>query len=67
MKWALIGASDIAATRMIPAMRELGHEVVGVMSSNAARAQEYATKNGLKLHTDNLEFSQILTIIICSV
>jgi len=55
MKWALIGASDIAATRMIPAMRELGHEVVGVMSSNAARAQEYATKNGLKLHTDNLE------------
>lgn len=54
MKWALIGASDIASTRMIPAMRELGHEVVGVMSSNAERAEQYANDNNLALHTDNL-------------
>jgi gamma-glutamyltranspeptidase/glutathione hydrolase len=28
LRWTLIGASDIAATRLIPAMRALGHEVV---------------------------------------
>lgn len=55
MKWALIGASDIASTRMIPAMRELGHDVVGVMSSSAERAQKYAAENQLSLFTDSLQ------------
>lgn len=54
MKWALIGASDIAATRMIPAMREIGHKIVGVMSSNADRAEQFAKDNNLALHTDSL-------------
>ena len=40
MKWALIGASDIAATRMIPAMRELGHEVVGCLLYTSDAADE---------------------------
>ena len=55
MKWALIGASDIAATRLIPAMRELGHEIYGVMSSNADRAKSYATDNGIPNFTTNLD------------
>ena len=55
MKWALIGASDIAATRLIPAMRELGHEVYGVMSSNADRAKSYAAKNGIPNFTVSLD------------
>ena len=55
MKWALIGASDIAATRLIPAMRELGHEIYGVKSSNADRAKSYATDNGIPNFTTNLD------------
>src|SRR5438874_9621324 len=54
MRWTLIGASDIAATRMLPAMREVGHEVVGVMSSSAERAERYAVANRLARHTDDL-------------
>ena len=55
MKWSLIGASDIAATRLIPAMRELGHEVYGVMSSNADRAKAYAAENGISNFTTSLD------------
>jgi 1,5-anhydro-D-fructose reductase (1,5-anhydro-D-mannitol-forming) len=55
MKWSLIGASDIAATRLIPAMRELGHEVYGVMSSSADRAKSYAVENGISNFTTSLE------------
>ncbi len=54
MKWSLIGASDIAATRLIPAMRELGHEVYGVMSSSAERAQSYAAENKISNFTTDL-------------
>ena len=54
MRWVLIGASDIAATRMIPAMRALGHEPVGVMSSRAERARKYALDHGLALATDDV-------------
>jgi 1,5-anhydro-D-fructose reductase (1,5-anhydro-D-mannitol-forming) len=55
MKWSLIGASDIAATRLIPAMRELGHEVYGVMSSSADRAKSYAAENGISNFTTSLD------------
>jgi len=54
VKWALIGASDIAATRMIPAMRAVGHDVVGVMSSSEDRGHTYAKANGLPLATTDL-------------
>ena len=55
MKWALIGASDIASTRVVPALRLAGHEVYGVMSSNADRASQYATSNSISHHTASLE------------
>ena len=45
----------MAATRLIPAMRELGHEVYGVMSSNADRAKSYAAKNGIPNFTVSLD------------
>jgi len=54
MKWGIIGASDIASTRVIPAMREAGHEVVAVISSNKERAIEYAATNALNVGTDSL-------------
>jgi 1,5-anhydro-D-fructose reductase (1,5-anhydro-D-mannitol-forming) len=54
MRWVLIGASDIAATRVLPALRTLGHEPVGVMSSSPERAERYAGEHGLCFHTTDL-------------
>lgn len=54
MKWALIGASDIAATRMIPAMRAMGHDVVGAQSSSEEWGRTYAKANGLRRATTDL-------------
>lgn len=47
MRWALIGASDIAATRVIPAIRALGHRVTGVASGSADRAASFAAEHGI--------------------
>jgi 1,5-anhydro-D-fructose reductase (1,5-anhydro-D-mannitol-forming) len=55
VRWTLIGASDIAATRVIPALRSLGHEPLGVMSSSLARAESYAADHGLPSFTDQLD------------
>ena len=54
MKWALIGASDIASTRVIPAIREAGHEVYGVLSSNLDRSSKYAADNAISHSTTDL-------------
>jgi len=55
MRWALVGASDIAATRVIPAMRAVGHDVVGVLSSSAERGAAYAAENGIPRATSSLD------------
>jgi 1,5-anhydro-D-fructose reductase (1,5-anhydro-D-mannitol-forming) len=55
LRWGLIGASDIAATRVIPALRRIGHEVAGVMSSSTARARAYADANGIDFATTELD------------
>lgn len=47
MKWALIGASNIAAHWMIPSIRAAGDEVVAVVSSDLARAQVFAHEHGI--------------------
>ena len=47
IRWGLIGASDIAETRLIPAMRRLGHDVVAVGSGTADWAAAYANRNGI--------------------
>jgi len=54
MKWALVGASDIAATRVIPAMRAVGHEVVGVFSSSVERGATYAAAHQIPTSTTSL-------------
>lgn len=54
LRWALLGASDIAATRMIPAMRALGHSVAVVCSSSADRAEEFALTHGIPMATNDL-------------
>ena len=46
--WGLIGASDIAQTRMIPAVNaQPDSRVVAVMSSQLDRARHYAQHNGI--------------------
>jgi 1,5-anhydro-D-fructose reductase (1,5-anhydro-D-mannitol-forming) len=47
IRWGLIGASDVAETRMIPAMRRLGHYVVAVSSRTPERAATYAARNAI--------------------
>ena len=47
IRWGLIGASDVAATRMIPAMRRLGHEVAAVGDPTPDWAATYAERNGI--------------------
>ncbi len=47
MRWGLIGASNIAASHMIGAMRATGGDVVSVLSSSPERAQSYAQEHGI--------------------
>lgn len=47
LRWGLIGASDVAATRMIPAMRRMGHDVTAVGDPTADWAATYAERNGI--------------------
>jgi 1,5-anhydro-D-fructose reductase (1,5-anhydro-D-mannitol-forming) len=55
LKWGLIGASDIAATRVIGAIRTSGGDIVGVFSGSSERAREFATSHGLPNATTDLE------------
>lgn len=49
LKWGLIGASNIAKTSMIDAIRkQADNEVVAILSSNAKRAEEYATEYNIE-------------------
>ncbi len=54
--WSLIGASDIAETRMIPAIvAQPDSRVVAVMSSSAERARDYAARNDIPRAYDALD------------
>jgi 1,5-anhydro-D-fructose reductase (1,5-anhydro-D-mannitol-forming) len=54
LTWALIGASDIAATRVIPAVRRTGGTIRSVVSGSAERAAAYAAEHGLAVGTTDL-------------
>lgn len=54
LRWGLIGASDIAETSMIPAIRAVGGSVAAVYSRSAARGAEYARKHGIPSSFDDL-------------
>ena len=54
--WGLIGASDIARTRMAKAIaQQRDSEVVAVMSSQMARAQSFASELGVPRAYDDLD------------
>ena len=55
LKWAVIGASNIAAGKMIPAMRETGGEVLAVLSNSAERGEAYAQKHNIEQSYTSLD------------
>ena len=55
IRWGLIGASTIAREWVIGAIRATGGEIVSVMSSDVARAADYAASNGIPLGTTELD------------
>ena len=56
VRWGLIGASDIAETRMILAINGLDDsEVVAVASSRPGRAAGYAQRNGIPKPYDSVD------------
>jgi 1,5-anhydro-D-fructose reductase (1,5-anhydro-D-mannitol-forming) len=50
MKWGLIGASTIAREWVIAAIREIGDEVIGVISSDDSRAKAFAEQNDIRVY-----------------
>jgi 1,5-anhydro-D-fructose reductase (1,5-anhydro-D-mannitol-forming) len=54
-KWGLIGASTIAKEWVIGAIRATGGEVASVYSTNAARGETYARKNGIARSVTSLD------------
>ncbi|MEI2777835.1 MAG: Gfo/Idh/MocA family oxidoreductase [Tetrasphaera sp.] len=55
LRWALLGASDIAASRMLPAIRGLGGEAAAVLSGSPDHARAYAAANGIERATTELD------------
>jgi len=55
VRWGLIGATTIAREWMIAAIRAVGGEIAGVMSSNAERGQKYAAEFDIPLATTSLD------------
>jgi 1,5-anhydro-D-fructose reductase (1,5-anhydro-D-mannitol-forming) len=47
LRWALVGASDIAATRVLPAIRAAGDSALVVRSGNGEHAASWAAANGV--------------------
>ncbi|TQC46916.1 gfo/Idh/MocA family oxidoreductase [Rhodococcus sp. WS4] len=54
MRWAILGASNIAATRVLPALRECGQTAAVVLSGDAARAEEYRRTHDIESSTGDL-------------
>ena len=48
LRWALVGASDIAGTRLLPAIRAVGDTAVVVRSGDAEHAASWAASHGVE-------------------
>jgi len=47
MRWAFVGASNIASQWMVEAVRSVGDGIVAVVSGDASRAKVFADKHGI--------------------
>ncbi|KAA0098594.1 gfo/Idh/MocA family oxidoreductase [Mycolicibacterium sp. P1-18] len=61
LTWGLIGASDIAETRMIPALRRVGHTIAGVASGNPPRATAFAKRNEIDAARHGFSLDRLLS------
>lgn len=55
MNWGLVGASTIASEYVIDAIRAQGHEIVSMLSGDAARGADYAARHGIPGSTTSLD------------
>lgn len=55
MKWALLGASDVAATRVLPALRACGEDVRTVYSASPERGRDFAAQHRIPASAGSLE------------
>lgn len=55
MRWGLIGASNIAASHMIGAIRGAGGDIRSVLSASGARAAAYAAEHGIPRGVGDLD------------
>ena len=56
LRWGLVGASDIAATSIVPAIRaQPGSSVAAVFSRSATRGTDYAARHGIGRSTVRLD------------
>lgn len=55
MRWGLIGASTIAAEHMIGALRAASQDPAAVVSTSAARAEDFARTNRIPVATTRLD------------
>ena len=54
VRWALVGASDIAATRMIPAIRRHGDEILAVVSGDQSHGERFAARHEIARATTDV-------------
>jgi 1,5-anhydro-D-fructose reductase (1,5-anhydro-D-mannitol-forming) len=55
LRWGVIGASDIASTRVVPALRRLGQEPIAVLSGSSERGTKFAVENDIRLSYTSLD------------
>jgi 1,5-anhydro-D-fructose reductase (1,5-anhydro-D-mannitol-forming) len=60
LNWGLIGASDIAQTLMIPALRRMNQGILGLASTNADHAADYAARNEIPSHNGDYSLDGLL-------
>lgn len=62
LRWALVGASNIAGQWMVDALRAVGDEVVAVVSASQARATAFAAQHHLALAFDRVQDLKALAL-----
>ena len=55
MRWALIGASNMAQEWMIEAIRSQGGEIIGLYSGNIEHGRQFCERNGIPACADTLD------------
>lgn len=55
LSWGLVGASNVAETRMVRALQAIGDRVVAVQSADAQRGSDFALRNRIARSTTSVD------------